>query len=222
MGRFWQTSGPQQYTPDGALQQFTYDPYVISHHIVSGIAGNYMPLLASETLPGTVGIGALSYAATRPVFRRKYGHGRALVEAFEREILHLAAARGHTVTLFVLEANAAAVGFWGRCGYRRPENVYYAQPPIDFDEQTGDPLFPEVPEVLMVKIVNGNLGEIESDLLISVVKTIYQEWYLRRLETFTPVAAQRATSYVMDKVFQNFLVSLPQDHSSILLKPLSS
>jgi ribosomal protein S18 acetylase RimI-like enzyme len=219
IGRFWQTSGPQQYTPAGALQQFVYDPHVSAQHIVSLIAGSYLPLRTERALPGPCGIGAISYLATRALFRRGQGHGSTLVEAFENEVVQIAAARGHTVSLIFVEAGAGAPEFWYRCGYRWPQHVVYAQPPIDFDEQTGAPKFLEVPEVLMVKVLDGDGQMIENDLLIDVVKTVYHYWYLGFGNDFTPEAAERATNYVMQKVFQSFLDSLPQTRFSPLIQP---
>ena len=222
VGRFWRTLGPQLYSPDGDLSQFVYDPLTVSQHIASLLTGNYMPIQSEVNSAGS--IGAISYIATRKALRG-HGHSQALLASFEKSILQLAELRGQIPILLFAEASEGSQGFWARSGYRWPSHVYYAQPPIDFDEQTGAPLFHEVPETLMIKMIgDGEHKSIDVRLLQDIVTTIYNNWYLIRAASFPALAAQRARDYVMQKVYGDFLASLPSDSSTIplVVPPISS
>lgn len=218
IGRFWRVSGLQRYDSAGRLVHFSFDPLLVTEQIASVIAGNYMTLSPQgpESDPGA-GIGAIGHLATREHLRRTGGHGGTLVAAFEREIEALAAARGETTRLLVLEAEPDAMAFWARQGYRWPIGSRYAQPPLDFDPATGQRLYDEVPELLMVKNPHDPAAtSVDAQLLRHAVHTLYEHWCLARVRAFAPAAAARAEHDVWN-IFAAFEASLPADTASVPL-----
>lgn len=210
IGRFWHASGPQQYDDSGQLKEFGFNPLVVTDSIIGVISGNYMKLYSLHRQKE--GIGAIGHAATRSHFRRGKGHGTTLLQAFEREVEAIAATRGEKLQLIALEAEEDSWWFWAKQGYRWPAGSRYFQPPLEFDPLTGERLHNEVPELLMVKIWNNpSASHIDSQLLIDTVHTMYQNWCLAKIVTysFSKEAIQRATDYVMGKVFAEFVASLP-------------
>lgn len=224
IGRFWHVSGPQQYDASGQLKGFGFDPLIVTDSIMSVISGNYMKLYPPQRQKE--GIGAIGHLATRSHFRRGKGHGTVLLQAFEREVEAIAAERGEKLQLIVLEAEEDSWWFWAKQGYRWPAGSRYFQPPLEFDPVTGERLHDEVPELLMVKIWNNSsASQIDSKLLIDTVRTMYQNWCLAKIVTysFSKEAVQRATDYVMGKIFTDFLASLPPGGESVpLQEPPSS
>ena len=215
LGRFWQVSGRQEYDAAGKLVSFAFDPFTATESIAGLINGNYMAL--DPLRPGE-GMGAIGHLATRPALRRGRGHGSTLVEVFEREIAAIAEQRGERARLILLEAETDSWGFWAKRGYRWPDRSRYHQPPLAFDPATGERYHDEVPELLMVKLIGGEDNTaIEPGLLMDAVETMYRGWCLSGMEDFPPAARQRATDYVMGKVFADFVSSLPPRGASVPL-----
>ncbi len=208
IGRFWHALGLQQYDPSGQLKEFAFNPLVVTDSIMSVISGTYMSLQGSHR--EHEGIGAIGHIATRTHFRRGKGHGTVLVEAFEREVETTATARGDKLRLILLEAEPASKGFWVKQGYRWAAGTRYSQPPLEFDPVTGERFHDEVPEYLMVKVWNEPAPtHIDAQLLADAVHTMYQNWCLAKIATYTPEAARHAAAYVFGKVFVEFVDSLP-------------
>lgn len=220
IGRFWRVSGLQRYDSAGRLVHFGFDPLMATEQIASVIAGNYMTLPPQGPEPDPdpgAGIGAIGHLATREHLRRTGGHGGTLVAAFEREMETLAAARGETTRLLVLEAEPDAMAFWARQGYRWPVGSRYAQPPLDFDPATGQRLYDEVPELLMIKNPHDPAAtSVDAQLLRHAVRTLYEHWCLARVREFAPAAAARAEGDVWN-IFAAFEASLPADTASVPL-----
>ena len=215
MGRFWRVAGPQRYDAAGRLVRFGFDPLMVTEQVASVISGNFMTLVPPAA--PRVGIGAIGHLATREQLRRRGGHGGTLVAQFERAMEALAAARGEKLSLLVLEAEPDAMAFWARQGYRWPVGSRYAQPPLDWDPATGERLYDEVPELLMVKNPHDPAAAtIDAQLLRHVVRTLYESWCLARTRTFAPEAAARAAEYV-EGVYAAFEASLPAGAVSIPL-----
>lgn len=215
MGRFWRVAGPQRYDAAGRLVCFGFDPLMVTEQVASVISGNYMTLVPPAG-PG-MGIGAIGHLATRETLRRRGGHGGTLVAQFEREMGTVAAARGETLSLLVLEAEPDAMTFWARQGYRWPVGSRYAQPPLDWDPATGERRYDEVPELLMVKNPHDPAATmIDTVLLRHAVRTLYENWCLARARTFAPEAAARAVQYV-EGVYAAFEASLPAGAPSVPL-----
>jgi hypothetical protein len=221
VGRFWQVSGPQQYDPTGQLKSFGFDPLTITNSVAGVISGNYMSMVPA--LRQNASMGAIGHLATRRHLRRGGGHGTALLQAFEQEVSALAAARGETLQVILLEAETDSWQFWAKRGYRWPAGSRYCQPPLEFDPVTGERFHDEVPELLMVKLCQDPLAtHIDTKLLLDAVHTMYQNWCVPEttLATFTAEAAQRATDYVFGKVFAEFEASLPPNGEPVaLVKP---
>lgn len=224
IGRFWHVSGPQQYDDSGQLKDFGFDPLVVTDSIMGVISGNYMSMHPSHRQKE--GMGAIGHIATRSHFRHGKGHGSILLHAFEQEVEAIANARGEKLQLILLEAEEQSWWFWAKQGYRWPAGSRYFQPPLEFDPLTGERLHNEVPELLMVKIWNDpSASQIDSKLLIDAVHTMYQNWCLAKIVTysFSKEAIQRATDYVMGKIFTDFLASLPPGGAPVpLQKPPGS
>jgi hypothetical protein len=210
LGRFWRVSGLQRYDAAGRLVRFDHDSLAVTEHMASVISGQYMSLLTQLTQAGRgLAIAAVGHLATRAALRRGGGHGRALVAAFEREIAALAAARGETDCLIVLEAEHDAMTFWAKQGYRWPLGSRYAQPPLEFDPASGERLYDEAPELFMVKDPRHPAAtSVPASLLRDTVQTLYDNWCLAQARTFAPHAATRAAEYV-GKVYAAFDASLP-------------
>jgi hypothetical protein len=218
MGRFWRVSGSHIYDQSGQLRRFYYDPLAVSENIVGAISGNYMPIQSLHTEKTGTSIGAIGNMATRVYFRGKQGHGTNLAQAFEKQIETMASSRGDKLQLMALEAQKDSVGFWLKNGYRWAEGTRYAQPPLDFDPVTGERNFDEVPEFLMVKLIdNPGASYVDAQLLADSVYTMYQNWCLAKTVNYPPVARKRAVDYVIGKVFSEFLQSLPKEGGMVRL-----
>jgi hypothetical protein len=218
IGRFWRALGPQQYDAAGALRRFVFDPTMALDSIVSVLSANYMSL--AWIRDQRAGIGAIGHLATRERFRRGQGHGTALLETFEGEVARIAAARGERLELIALEAQEESEAFWFKRGYRWARGTRYAQPPLDFDRDTGERFYDEVPETLMVKVPGLPMAaSVAAPLLVDAVRTMYQNWCLARTVGYPLAAAQRAADYVMGKVLGDFIASLPPDGAPVPLSP---
>ena len=211
VGRFWSVAGLQRYRPDGTLAEFSYDPLAITSSVAAVVTGDYIPL---ETHVG-LGIGGVGQAVSR-VGMRGQRHGKYTSEAFESEMSSIAMQHGQQLRLMILEAEPTARSFWAHLGYRYPENTRYMQPPIDYDRVSGDALYPAVPELLMVKPMNGaSTTEIERDLLIDAVRSMYRKWYV--FDYVPESARERVEQYVFGTLFQDFIDSLPPGSDPIRL-----
>ena len=215
IGRFWRVLGLQRYDAAGRLVRFGFDPLMATEQIASVIDGNYMTMLPPAG--PSIGMGAIGHLATREALRRKGGHGGTLVAAFEREIAALAAARGETTGLIVLEAERDAMAFWARQGYRWPVGARYVQPPLDFDPATGARVYDEVPELLMVKDPRDPTATaVDGQLLRQAVRTLYEHWFVGYVRDFPPAAAARAEQDVWD-LYAAFEASLPDGEATVPL-----
>ncbi|HEX6798912.1 MAG TPA: hypothetical protein VF116_14475 [Ktedonobacterales bacterium] len=219
MGRFWRASGPQEYDAAGHLTRFGFDPLAVTESIAASISAHYMSLQPVGR-PGEA-IGAIGNIVTRARFRGGQGHGTALTEAFERETVRIAQERGETVRLYILESEEDSQGFWHKRGYRWPLGTRYAQPPLEFDPQTGERLYDEVPETLMVKMAGQpDAIEVDAELLTAAVRIMYLDWCLAETKTYPLAARKRAEEYVLGKVLGEFRASLPPDGQPVpLVKP---
>jgi ribosomal protein S18 acetylase RimI-like enzyme len=219
MGRFWRVSGPQRYDATGRLVCFGFDPLSVTESIAAAVVGHYMSLRPIGRSGES--IGALGNIVTREHFRGGQGHGSALAEAFEREMVRVAQARGETLRLYILESQGDSQAFWYKLGYRWPQNTRYAQPPLEFDPVTGERVHDEVPETLMVKLVGQpDATTVDAELLLAAVRIMYINWCLAETKKFPPAAARRAEEYVLGKVLGEFRASLPPDGQPVaLVKP---
>lgn len=214
-GRFWMASGAQHYDSDGKLLRFDYNPLTASRHIAAMINADYMPFpLPDEPNAAMAGIGQM---ATRPALRGQ-GHASALIQLFEAHARTMAQQHGHTLKLMVLEAERAARQFWARMGYRYPQGARYYQPPLAYDLETGEPTMKAMPEMIMVKFMNGPMPDtIDKALLIEVVRTLYQRWYTP--EGTSEAVSRKIENYLFGTLFADFLSSLPDTDTISLIMP---
>lgn len=214
MMRCWHVPGAHQYDSMGQLVHFNPDPLSVTSGVAAVISGSCMNLV-DVGRPSDC-IGSIAYLAVRPSLRRK-GHGRLLLEAFENELQAIAQAQGWQMRLIVLEAEARATDFWSSCNYRWPEHSQYMQPSIEFDTQSGQPLFSAVPETLMLRVLDSSPNDcIDQALLLDVVRTIYTRWYVPK--SGPPEAIARAQANIED-LFNQFRQSLPEGKTIPLVKP---
>ncbi|MBX3063121.1 MAG: hypothetical protein KF726_09100 [Anaerolineae bacterium] len=211
--RSFRVSGAHHYDADGKLVKFQFDPLAVVESAVCIISGGYIDLRSvGRPQDASAGIG---HMATRVHFRRK-GHAQAVTRQFEEEIAAIAEANGQTLKVILLEAEPGSRPFWASCGYRYPAGSRYYQPPIDFNLDTGERLFDEVPELLMGKVFATTSAEsIDKALLMDAVKALYQRWYGG--EGNNPEATQKIQDYVFGKLFEDFASSLSSEDSRIPL-----
>ncbi len=218
IGRYWRVSGRHRYAQDGQLVHFEFDPLVSTESVASVIAASYFSH-DSPVLGQQVGVGAISYLATRPALRGKGGHGRHLLEAFEAALHQLAARQNEPLRAIVLESEGRAMGFWSKMGFRCAEGSHYIQPPLSFDPRTGEPISNTAPETFMVKFMDGSSPDcIRRDELLELVHLTYERWYSPNLDTETATA--RARALVFDELFGVFRDSLPAGADLIPLVPM--
>ena len=176
------------------------------------VSGEYMPLV---NRPGS-GMGAVGQAVTHQALRGK-GHGTSALVLFEAAIAAAAAARGEKLQMMILESKSQARNYWYQRGYCYPLGTEYWQPPVDYDKETGKPLYPAMPELLMVNVYGAaNATSIDRSLLIDAVRTLYHVWYM---PDQIPVAARPEVEQNIQALFERFLESLPPDDSPV---PLSA
>jgi hypothetical protein len=212
VARFWKTPGLQQYSKDGQLVRFNHDPLTVMESIVAVCSGDYMNI---KNRPGS-GMGAVGQAAARQA-KRGAGHGWSVAAFFEEEMARLAAERGERLTLMILEAEPGARKFWARQGYRWPRGTQYMQPPLEYDE-TGEPAFPAVPELLMVKVMGQpEATHIDRELLVDALRTLYHNWYIIIARDLPEAARKRVDELVFGKLFTDFMNTLPTDGTKVEL-----
>ncbi|MAS38255.1 MAG: hypothetical protein CL610_29935 [Anaerolineaceae bacterium] len=205
LGRFWRASGRHTYTPAGELAQFAFDPLVSTESIAAVIVGEYISLAAYTGQP--VGLGGISYLATRPALRRGQGHGTALTDALETAMRTCAAHNGETLSYMVLESESRARHYWAKKGYRYPRDSRYVQPPLAYDPQTGVPILNPAPETFMLKFMDAATPPaIDRDELLLLVRAIYENQYCPTLPT--SAATERVRHYVLDTLFGQFAESI--------------
>jgi hypothetical protein len=211
--RAFRVAGAHRYDTAGHLIQFNFDPLAAVEGPVCATSATYIDMSSvGRPSDGIIGIGHL---ATREYFRRK-GHARAVIEQLEQESVTLAAQMGQQLRLILLESEPDARSFWASCGYRYPLGSRYYQPPIDFDPDTGYPLFEEVPELLMVKVIESpKKHTVDRVLMLDSVKALYQRWYTS--EANNPAASQKIYDYVFGKLFEDFAASLQGDTPDVTL-----
>ena len=215
LGRFWIVSGLQTYDEEGHLKRFGYSPLTSSRHIAGVISGDYIALDDATCM------GAVGQAATRNAMRGK-GHANALIEAFEQEIYAMAAQRNQHPSLMILESEPTAREFWAKRGYRYPDGAKYVQPPLDYDEHTGEPKMQAVEEMLMVKLLsNTESNTIDKEVLKKAVYTLYDYWYSPA--GLNGQVTEKIRHYLFDDLYASFVASLPQNSDPIpLVRPHNS
>jgi hypothetical protein len=212
LSRFWQVLGLHDYDRDGRLRVFRFDPLASTRHIASVIGGSYFTV---SDRPGE-GFAGIGHLATVPG-RRRGGHARAITDEFERRMHSLAAHRGERLQAIILESERMSRPYWYRMGYRWPRGSVYFQPPMDFDHETGEALLPAVPECLMLKVTNGDSATIRRDLLLDIVRALYDRWYLPR--SASPAAQAAISAYLFDGLLGDFAASLPDGDDIPLDEP---
>jgi len=167
---------------------------------VSLIVGCYLAL-DSGKFPGQ-SVGFIEYLVTHAECRQQ-GHASAMLAAFEQEMLCLAARRAERLRLILGEIDPDLAEFKHKRGYRQPLGSRYVQPPIAFDAQTGRPLSPELPKVLVVKSSN---QPVDAGLLLHAVQRVFEKRYVP--QNIGEQAARQAAAYIQVQVYAPFAASL--------------
>jgi len=221
IARAFTVPGTQLYDDNGNLTRFSADAVGETEVIVSFVSGNYMPLKRSYT---GCAIGAVGHLATLSRFRRnqEHRHGSSVLKAFLETTSIMARERKERLTLVAVEATEDSKGFWYRNGFRWAQDTTYAQPPLAFNTETGDPIFGEVPELLMILPMRGETA-ISKQLLKESVRTMYVNWCLDKYRRLPRVDVKNMIRhYVMGKVFRQFLSSLNEiegEHVPLIAPP---
>jgi len=122
----------------------------------------------------------------------------------------------------VLEAENDSVGFWGKMGHLWPKGVPYWQPPLEFDD-SGQYVYPEVPEILMLCPMDGvPKRAVEKKLLQNIIATMYLNWSLDKYRrVLSPDAMRKAENYVMERLFGRICAEMP-DTNTVPLVPFAA
>lgn len=140
------------------------------------------------------------------------GAGSGMLTAAGDAARSLTAELGCRLAYDVAEAETRSLGFWRKQGFRRPEGLEYWQPPLAF-HPSGAPLHPEVRETLVLRpIAPSPLEIIDRELVIDVIRTLYEQWSLRRQRSLlAPAAMAIAEAYVMERVLDKSLATIPAE-----------
>ena len=192
--------------------------------LLGAISGNVMKV-EEYAGPNTAGkepcIFAIGHQVTEPSLRENgvKGIGTSLWKSAAREASAWIENLGGRFCYSVLEAENDSVGFWSKLGHLWPRDVSYWQPPLEFDE-TGQYLFPEVPEILMMRPMDAVREKaVERKFLQNIIATMYLNWSLDKYRrTLSQEAMRRAEDYVMGQLFGRVCAEMP-DADPIPLVP---
>jgi len=145
--------------------------------MMAAISGCYLEIDDDTEADVRYSLGFIEYLAVHPDYRHGYGHGTALLQAFESEVRAIAAIRGDKLLGFFGEVEDELIPFKVNRGYRWPEGSIYQQPPIAFDPISGLPAQIPVTLNLMIKLAHSPSDVIDRSLLTRSVRTIYQTRY---------------------------------------------
>lgn len=204
----------RRLTPQGRAER-DYVPCFSIAYVDHGGARYVAGMLAGDLMQ-TEGSGSVSFlaignmaAAASLRQRGVRGIGTRLLDCALAAARTEAATNGVQVSYAVAEAEPASLGFWRKCGFRRPQSVSYVQPPLEFHAD-GWPVYAETPETLVVAPIHADLNSMPSVVLQQMIATLYRNWCLRgREETLSPAAFKRAEAYVMQHVFDRVVATLP-------------
>lgn len=183
-GRFFRVLGAHRYTPAGQLECFHFDRLSVTEGVVGVVQGGCFPLSAADMLAG------LGYLAVRTGFQRRFGHGQALLTAFEQQALDCASRLGRRLRFIVLESEDSASSYWYKRGYRWPDGSRYTQPSLHRDPATGAALAPPARKHFMLKCLDDADAEaLDYELLCDSLHALYEGWYAPGSDV--PAAAAR-------------------------------
>jgi hypothetical protein len=200
--------------PPGDLRDFPpiHLAALLSDGAVTRLAGFISSNLMKVGSPPERLLLAIGNIATSPRLKAAgfRGVGSTLWKAAVRGAQDEAEKLGKRVDFSAAEAEPASLPFWAKLGYRWPEGVKYFQPPLEFDD-AGRPIYPEVPETLLIHTLEAAAESIDVGELCAVIRAIYWNWGIRPSKRkLTPEALAAATEYVMGKVFTRTRASLPE------------
>jgi hypothetical protein len=148
---------------------------------------------------------------------RGMGHGKLVVQAYEQYMHHIAHNLGEKMIFMVLESEPRATQFWSSRGYRWVVDSVYIQPPIDYDETTGEPLYEPVEgEFLMVKVLDDPTAtQLNRGAFAQILQVMYSNWYL---PDYIPQEAQeRVKKQVLGDFYTQCMNSLPAGDAPVPL-----
>lgn len=154
---------------------------------------------------------AIGNIATSPLAKERglRGIGSGLLRRATEEAARESERDGKRLLCVVTEAEPASLGFWKKEGFLWPKGCTYLQPPLDFDA-TGEPLYKEVPETLLVKPLAIGSRSISSRTTLEIIRTIYENWCLRGWRDVLSIdAMKRAEDYVMSHVYEQVVRRMP-------------
>jgi ribosomal protein S18 acetylase RimI-like enzyme len=172
--------------------------------LVGMVVGSYMALDGESNS----GIGMIEYLAVAPNYQHGQGHGKALLDAFERLMQRYAQQRGETLRWVVGEVEDDLLAFKFHLGYRLPAHLRYLQPPIEFDAE-GNPCYAPVAKHLVMKAIDRTTRTIAPDVLRAVIQTIYRWRYIPLLGD--EITRMHAADFIQRHVYANVSESIVSD-----------
>lgn len=207
--RYFRVEGKQKYDLFGNLQVFDCLTNTETEQIISFISGNYMPLIDNNFEANGKSIFGIGYLKTLDTFQGRK-HASMLLDEILNTSNTIAEIRGEEFTSMVTEAENDASGFFFKYGFRWPENVYYAQPPLIYNEKTGEKQFYEVPEHLMIYHIQRKM-DLSKNFIMDAVRSLYYYWIIMKFKNdpnYSDMAKTNISKYVWETVFKDFMDSI--------------
>lgn len=223
--RYFTVEGKQKYDLSGNLQIFDCLTNTKTEQIVSFISGNYMPLINHNFEINGKSIFGIGYLKTLDNFQGQK-HASILMDEILKISHLIAETRKEQFTSMVTEAENDASGFFFKYGFRWPERVYYAQPPLTYNEKTGEKQFNEVPEHLMIYDIQRKM-DLSKNSIIDAVRSLYYYWIIMKFKNdpnYSEIAKENISKYVWETVFKDFMDSINaiSNESCKMVPPLDS
>jgi hypothetical protein len=184
-------------------------PHCLLNPVVSLIAGCYIALPENRFTGRAIGF--IEYLVTNQAFRQQ-GHASAVLSHFERELLQISKSRHEQLSFILGEIEQNFVDFKVKRGYYHPAGSVYAQPPITFDAETGHPLSPKLPKLLMIKPC---CGAVEAELLLASLQKILRTRYVPK--GLNAHASRQVMDTIHEQVYIPFANSLRVDHGLVIM-----
>ncbi len=207
--RYFRVEGKQKYDISGNLQVFDCLTNAKTEQIVSFISGNYMPLIDNNFEAYGKSILGIGYLKTLDNFQGQK-HATSLHDEILTVSKIIAEEQKEEFVAMVGEVGNDVSGFAFKYGFRWPEGVYYAQPPLIYNERTGEEKFSEVPEHLMIYHLHRKMV-LSKNFIIDVVRSLYYYWIIMNFKNnhnYSEIAKANISKYVWETVFKDFMDSI--------------
>ncbi len=196
----------RDYLPCYSIAYFLYGE---TRLVASFVAADVMWL----EQPSDCAILAIGNIATAPCLKELglVGAGSKVLEAVVNTARKEVTTDLRRLVYVVAEAEDRSLGFWKKRGFLYPSGCNYLQPPLEWNK-SGDPIYPEVRETLLLMPTEIDGRTVDMQTLKSIISAIYENWSLRTWrDQLSPEAIQNAERYVMDRVFTQVISTMPSN-----------